>query len=610
MRFLNLSIFSVAAFCLLCSILLASPGAKASDEDTELAEIQRRIEEKGYCWTAGKTSVSGLSPEEKIGLLGNVEIPREVYDAWPVFKASAVPVDLEAFDWRDQGMVTGVRDQRSCGSCWVFAAVAELESCMLIYDHRLADLSEQQVLSCSRRVDGCEGGFSQFAYQTFRDYGSVGEACMPYEAMDFIPCTQEICLPLGRISDFHTVDDSIDAVKQAILNGPVYGPFLVPSSFYYFNSGCYEDDTTVGDSAGTHAVAIIGWDDNECDGAGAWICKNSWGDDWGEDGFFKIKYGVCGIGEWVTQLVYEPSPTYVHIKHPNLEGELLCGSSVEISWSLDREIPDVVEVWVGSQDGVFGQELLFSGTGEDSSFSWAPQVAPETEQWISVLAYNNGEISGLDFSDAPLTFEQDLESPVVEVEYPNGGEYLYFGNTVDVRWTAIDNAGVDSVRVSFSDDAGESYLTLASGEPNDGIYTWEVPDGLRLSCLIRIDAYDPCLNVGGDCSDILFYLNHVVGVENPTPSLPSDLEQSTPNPFNGATEISYSLAQRGKVELAIFDLMGRLVISLEDGDRAAGPHKVIWRGVDHRGEGVPSGVYLCRLRTPEFSQSIKLLYVQ
>jgi hypothetical protein len=90
-------------------------------------------------------------------------------------------------------------------------------------------------------------------------------------------------------------------MKSAILLGPVASAFHVYDDFGSYGGGCYEHE---GDDAPNHLINIIGWDDNACGaGEGAWLCKNSWGESWGDSGFFWIKWGSCNIGR-STQLVY------------------------------------------------------------------------------------------------------------------------------------------------------------------------------------------------------------------------------------------------------------------------------------------------------------------
>ncbi|NIM20547.1 MAG: hypothetical protein GTO51_10015 [Candidatus Latescibacteria bacterium] len=113
-----------------------------------LSQVQQRIAEKGYQWTAGRTSVSELSSEQFQRLLG-LRIPPEAVDRFEKITSAYNMRNLQfpsSFDWRDYAGVTPVKDQDGCGSCWDFAAVGALESMVLINSGFEYDLSEQQVL--------------------------------------------------------------------------------------------------------------------------------------------------------------------------------------------------------------------------------------------------------------------------------------------------------------------------------------------------------------------------------------------------------------------------------------------------------------------------------
>ncbi len=85
------------------------------------------------------------------------------------------------------------------------------------------------------------------------------------------------------------------------------------------------------------------------------------------------------------------------------------------------------------------------------------------------------------------------------------------------------------------------------------------------------------------------------------------LEQNFPNPFNPETEIRYTLSAAGSVRLALYDLTGRLVVLLFEGEQQAGRHTIRWHGQDSHGRSVGSGVYFCRLETPAAVQMRKLV---
>jgi C1A family cysteine protease len=278
-----------------------------------------KAQEKECGWTAGKTSVSDLSHEEKQKLLGFV-VPDWYQEWWEQADKLKAPPGAKfdpVFDWRvRQGPygttgVTPVTDQMQCGSCWAFAGVAQLESMVKIYGEVEMDLSEQAVVSCVTPEHGCSGWYTTAAYDYFRNVGLVDEQCMPYHANDTDPCSwSESCHRWAKISGYTPVSNDVNSIKTALLAGPVKSSMAVEDTFMSYTGGCY-DKPYFGTN---HAVLIVGWDDNMCGGEGAWIVKNSWGPGWGEDGFFNIKYGCCQIGAYVYQINYVFHRPYVRFE--------------------------------------------------------------------------------------------------------------------------------------------------------------------------------------------------------------------------------------------------------------------------------------------------------
>lgn len=312
-RTLNLAfLFFAFSFLLLGSAIPQDP------IDEEIEQVQKMIAEKGYHWTAGRTSVSELSEAERQNLLG-LKIP-EWYDDWfqGAKKVDAVPGAYfpSVFDWRDSAVVTPVKNQGGCGSCWIFGAVGALEGMAKLYGDKELDLSEQQILSCVSYGWGCGGGWMDYCYEHFLEYGSVGEACQPYCANDTYPCLEDSCEVLAKITGWAPVAHNVDAIKTALLTGPVSCAFTAYDDFNHYTEGCYEHE---GDDPCNHAIVLIGWDDSMCDGEGAWIAKNSWGTNWGMNGFFYIKYGTCNIGYATALIDYIPPGPFVELESYSVE---------------------------------------------------------------------------------------------------------------------------------------------------------------------------------------------------------------------------------------------------------------------------------------------------
>lgn len=88
------------------------------------------------------------------------------------------------------------------------------------------------------------------------------------------------------------------------------------------------------------------------------------------------------------------------------------------------------------------------------------------------------------------------------------------------------------------------------------------------------------------------------------------LTSISPNPCNPQTTIEFALAESGAVELAVFDLRGRLVRILDRGPRLWGQYRATWNGCDDEGRTMPTGVYFCRLASPRDVQTRMLMLIK
>lgn len=280
---------SIRCPLLLAALALCFAGAAYAGDKAEvrsrIANVQDSIKSGGARWVAGETSVSGLSGEEWRNLAGLNFEPFEGSPA-PEVSTKGLP---SALDWRKAGgnFVTAPKMQAKCGSCWAFAMTGALESYILRRQHRPGqdlDLSEQVMLSCSG-VGSCGGGvlFPRFLAKT----GLPVESAYPYTAAKG-PCGAAAPgweQAAYKIGNWGFVWDTVGQIKAALAHyGPLPTSMRVYEDLMDYKSGVYS--YTSGKSLGGHAVLLVGYDDAEQ----CFIVKNSWGTDWGEDGFFRIDY--------------------------------------------------------------------------------------------------------------------------------------------------------------------------------------------------------------------------------------------------------------------------------------------------------------------------------
>lgn len=159
-------------------------------------------------------------------------------------------------------------------------------------------------------------------------------------------------------------------------------------------------------------------------------------------------------------------------------------------------------------------------------------------------------------------------------------------------------------------DTGNLRLTSC---PADGSLTYVWPADLGIRGL-RTDGAPPCSS-GRDCSTDEVAAVRLAGAASPAAVIPepmpatSLLEQPHPNPFSDATEIRFALAAPSRVDLAVYDVRGRLVRRLDRADLPAGFHDIRWDGTDTGGRRVPAGVYFARLVTGDLHRTRKLVLV-
>jgi len=264
---------------------------------SNLDEVRKAIKKEKAKWTAGDTPVSGLSDWEQQRLLGAIIVGDFHATTAPSTKVTGRIKTPSRLDWRDkdgQNWVTPIKNQGSCGSCWAFGSVAQLESVVMISagvaDPDL-DLSEQYIVSCDSINYGCDGGYMYPAYDFLRDTGTPDEECYRYLARDAYngaPCGDACPNPaLRRIASWSPVAYGVDSLKAAVCEHPITVTFWVHQDFFYYTGGIYK--YTWGKMVGGHATCVVGWDNR------GFICKNSWGPEWGEGGYFRIAFNQMSL---------------------------------------------------------------------------------------------------------------------------------------------------------------------------------------------------------------------------------------------------------------------------------------------------------------------------
>jgi len=382
----------------LVAILLGSlSGFAVADDGPDIQAIRERIELNNWSFEVDDHFTKTLTPERRANLRGYVTPPgyQDELDrhlkVYPVSRDD-LPSNL---DWRAVGGITAVKDQGECGSCWAFGATAELEAFVKIYYGVDTDLSEQQVVSCNPYGADCGGGWSTAAYYVFEHWGAVTEDCHPYLAADppEAPCLQSDLHRYGFVTGYNYIANDVEQMKAALQYGPICTSIDASDEFEAYSGGCYD----VPGGWTNHLVLIVGYDDRSCDGAGAWIIKNSWGGSFGENGFIWVQYGAGSVGTNVTQLEYEAPPVEIIIENPLGYEDLYGDQLAEIAWRTNGGAASAVDIWLGTE-GQCHEVLVAENVPNTGSYEWTvPNLG--TNFGSLVIFPSDGPEEGFVFSE-------------------------------------------------------------------------------------------------------------------------------------------------------------------------------------------------------------------
>jgi len=227
----------------------------------------------------------------------------KVADTRSLLKSTKVP---ESVDWRKLGAVTPVKNQGSCGSCWAFSTTGNVEGQWFRKTKNLVSLSEQELVDCDSIDQGCNGGLPSNAYNVIKKLGGLEtEGDYPYDAAD-----EKCKLDQSKLKVY--VNDSValptnedELAKWVAEKGPISIGINANLMQFYFGGISHPWKIFCRPSGIDHGVLIVGFGVEK--EKPYWIIKNSWGPDWGEEGYYRIYRGdgSCGVNQMATSAIID-----------------------------------------------------------------------------------------------------------------------------------------------------------------------------------------------------------------------------------------------------------------------------------------------------------------
>ncbi|XP_039606733.1 procathepsin L-like [Polypterus senegalus] len=250
----------------------------------------------------GINHLGDMTNEEINSMLNRFRIPDDNRNNFTDAKYTE-PSDYQSsrgVNWVKKGYVTNVRDQGHCGSCWAFSATGALEGLLKKTTGKLVELSPQNLMDCSTDFGnhGCNGGYITRAFKyVMSNNGIDSEKSYPYKHKEG-RCRYHLSGRAATCNSYKTIPwGSEKALQRAVAS---VGPVSVcidasQSSFHYYKKGIYYEPLCSSQKI-NHAVLLVGYDnENDFD---YWLVKNSWGTDWGNQGYIQMirnRNNNCGI---------------------------------------------------------------------------------------------------------------------------------------------------------------------------------------------------------------------------------------------------------------------------------------------------------------------------
>jgi len=266
--------------------------------ESNLEAIRTHNANPSASWKMGVNHLTDQTDEEFRQLLGykkvfNQKLPH-MSEYIPTTKNADVPASI---DWREKGIITPVKDQGQCGSCWTFGTAEVIESYYALVTGQLATLSEQQILDCVPNPDqcggtgGCGGGTPELAFEKLIEMGGLTSEWMyPYTSYfgTNYPCHYQAntTMAVAVLSSYVKLpSNQYEPVMDALQRGPLVIN-IDASAWRSYQSGVFTGCNQTNSDI-DHVVLLVGYGTDPKEGD-YWLIRNSWTPAWGEGGYIRL----------------------------------------------------------------------------------------------------------------------------------------------------------------------------------------------------------------------------------------------------------------------------------------------------------------------------------